>query len=91
MIVVFFTDYKEEGTGIIVNDLGRIARNYFQTFFIVDFLSVIPFYEIIKSTSHGPEMELKPGNVYTYYHLLFLIRLLRVYKVYKLFATVNFL
>jgi len=91
MIVVFFTDYKEEETGIIINDLGRIAKHYFGTFFFFDFLSCIPFWEILINTGHGDEMELKKGNTYNYYHLLFLIRLLRIYKVFKLFDPVNFM
>jgi len=90
MLVVFFTDYKEKKTGIIINDFGRIAKHYLLTYFLVDFLSIIPFFEILKMYN-SEAMDLKKGDTYNYYHLLFLIRLFRVYKVFKLIDPVNFL
>lgn len=72
MILTFFTPYWENEKLII--SLKAIACNYFQFWFIIDFLSIFPFEQIIDS-----------GNALVLVRISRLPRLYRLVKITRMF------
>lgn len=74
MAFTFFTAYEEEGKLIRHHD--KIARNYFRTWFFIDFISTVPFDQIIPAIVSG----VASGTLRS----IKLVRALRLFRLLKL-------
>lgn len=83
MIVQFFTTYsRDTSDGIVWEvDLRRIALHYMQTWFLLDFITVIPFDVFTLAADGGAMDEFKSIKVLRALRLLKLIRLVKTSRI----------
>ena len=77
LILNFISAYYDD-EGVFVQDPKILARNYIKTWFIIDFISVLPF-DLIQQAATGSEQ-----NSSRYNELLRLARVPRLYRLLKI-------
>lgn len=83
MVLQFFTTYsRDTSDGIVWEvDLRRIALHYLQTWFLLDFITVIPFDVFTLAADGGAMDEFKSIKVLRALRLLKLIRLVKTSRI----------
>ena len=85
MCLSFITAYEDKEAEEIVAQPGRVANNYFRSWFFPDFLASFPFDSVAKLTMD--EGEINPDQLRT----LKLIRLLRLLKIMRMVKMIRLL
>ena len=90
IIVTFFTVYEDKEKMVEVVDKKEIASNYIYSWFLLDFLSIVPIDMLISLTRKTAANRTSNGNMMVrmvrlgkIYKLLRLMRLVKVFKILK--------
>jgi hypothetical protein len=80
MVRSFFTAFHDKQTNTLITSGPRIRRHYMQSWFLIDFVSVLPF-DVLSLTAGEDFQKLKAIKI---------IRLLRLLKLAKIFRSLEF-
>ena len=83
IIVTFFTAYYDEKAMNKVTDKKVIAKGYLKFWFWLDLLSIIPFDQILKSTSGDFGNMAKFTRVGRLYKMIRMIRMVKMIRLFK--------
>lgn len=89
MALSFRTGYNDDVTDALVVVPHKIYRNYFKTWFIIDFFSTVPFDDILSAFLSTPNGSLRSIKLLRVTRLLRLLRLARFAKLRKFIAKVE--
>eukprot|EP01084_Bolivina_argentea_P012318 23084_1 len=83
IVINFRTAYIDKYDRLrIIHDPKLIAKRYLKTWFIIDFLSALPFTYIIILVSQD---KANGSTVFVFFRLLRIIKLIRIVKILKMF------
>ena len=83
MILCFFTSYTDDYKQIEIFDHKKIAKNYFQFWFTIDFLSIFPFDLILTEDASDANSLIRVARIGKMYKIVRLFRLIKVLKMVK--------
>lgn len=84
IILNFFTAYFN-GEGALITDYKNIAKNYFKTWFFIDFFATFPLDAIIQAANNG-----EASNAARSTKILRVLRLFRLFKLFRLLKLGSF-
>eukprot|EP00924_Labyrinthula_sp_SR-Ha-C_P002834 maker-scaffold_13-snap-gene-8.4-mRNA-1 protein AED:0.00 eAED:0.00 QI:61/1/1/1/1/1/2/317/622 len=85
IVATFNTPIQDEDTGLIITDRTKIAKQYFKTWFFIDFIPVIPYDLILLLISSGNNENLGSIRFLRIIRVLKLLKILRVLKLSVLY------
>eukprot|EP00943_MAST-04B_sp_MAST-4B-sp1_P007846 g7846.t1 len=84
IILNFYTAYFN-GEGVLITDYKSIAKNYFKTWFFIDFFATFPLDQVIKAANNG-----QTSNAARSTKILRVLRLFRLFKLFRLLKLGSF-
>jgi CRP-like cAMP-binding protein len=89
MLVNFRTAYFDESKTFLITVPGMIASNYLKTWFLIDFLSTVPFDKMIMAALQSSSSEFRSIKVIRGLRLVRLTKMVRLIKMGKLTESIQ--